>query len=568
MTAPRGADAWVLAAQRTVDRLARWARLVPSPAAGRRFLVVQIDGLSAAVLDRALAEGRMPGLARLLASGQLVRRPLSVGLPSSTPAFQAALMYGVAPDIPGFHFYDKRRRRDVYFPRPGLADALERAHARGRRGIMEGGACYGCVFTGGAAEGLWTMARLLRPAGAGGALARLPLSALLLAWVVVKCVVLTGLELSRAFLRLVADPVTEGRRGLRWLLVKIGLGIWTRQLFTLAASAALYRGTRAVYVNYLEYDVYAHAFGPAHRLALRSLTRVDRSLRQLARILRRLPEHGYDLYVLSDHGQAATRPFARVAGGRSLEAVVRAALDEPTAPGPPAGARADDGAARLRAQLRGYRQARRHGLVQRFLTYLERDFPRWLRPEGADGGLRVVAAGPNAFVYFTDRPEPLDAAAVEARCPGLAARLSRHRGIGFVLARGPSPVCWYRGTMIDVDSDAPGGPFAGRPDRALVVQGLRELMAMPSAGDLVLYGIGAPAGDVSFLDERGAHGGPSPAELATFFIHPSRVAVDAAALTHPVRLYPHFLAYLTGQEPGVPGPGAARAGATTGEGRP
>lgn len=73
--------------------------------------------------------------------------------------------------------------------------------------------------------------------------------------------------------------------------------------------------------------------------------------------------------------------------------------------------------------------------------------------------------------------------------------------------------------------------------------GLRELMDMPSTGDLVLYGIGAPVGDVSFLDERGAHAGPSEAELHTFIFHPPSVALPALPLTHPVQLYPHFAAY-------------------------
>ena len=40
---------------------------------------------------------------------------------------------------------------------------------------------------------------------------------------------------------------------------------------------------------------------------------------QLARVLRRVPEHGYDLYVLSDHGQAVTVPYQRLHGGRKLE---------------------------------------------------------------------------------------------------------------------------------------------------------------------------------------------------------------------------------------------------------
>jgi len=314
----------VLRLQSFVGRVSRWARL-PRPAeeAGcpRRFLIVQIDGLSRSVLERALATGRMRGLARLLSARRLEMRPLSVGIPSSTPAFQAALMYGVHPDIPGFHWYDKRERAEHYFPRPGIADLVEERLARGRRGIMEGGACYGCVFTGGATDGL-------------------------------------------------AGP-----------------------------------------------------------------------------------------------------------------------------------------------------------------------------PDASDT-IRVVAAGRNAFVYFTEAPEPLPVEEIEARYPGGAAALSEHPGIGFVLARSAAgPVCWSRGRRTVLDEDARGTPFEGRADRDVVLMGLRQLTAMPSAGDLVLYGIGAPAGDVSFVDEIGAHAGPAEAELQTFILHPPAVALPAGPLTHPIQLYPHFAAY-------------------------
>lgn len=126
-------------------------RLSPpvSPTPLRRFLIVQIDGLSSTILDRALAGGSLRNLRRLLATDQLRRRDLAVGLPSSTPYFQAALMYGGRPDIPGFHFYDKRTGRERHFPKRGVADQIEQRHAGGRVGILEGGSCYGCVFTGG-----------------------------------------------------------------------------------------------------------------------------------------------------------------------------------------------------------------------------------------------------------------------------------------------------------------------------------------------------------------------------------------------------------------------------------
>jgi hypothetical protein len=245
---------------------------------------------------------------------------MSVGLPTSTPFFQMAAMYGVRPDIPGFHYHDKTRAEDVYFPRAGDAAEIEARQAAGRVGILRGGSAYGCVFTGGAADHLWSFASVKQPSGASllGAVSAF----VVLAWVIAKGVALTTLELGRASLRFLADPVAESQRGFKRLLIKVGVSVWMRELFTLAVARDLYRGLPAIYVNYLDYDVFAHAYGPEHPLARRALIRVDRSLRVLARVLRRVPECRYDLHVLSDHGQILTTPFYRLNGGRGLGAIV------------------------------------------------------------------------------------------------------------------------------------------------------------------------------------------------------------------------------------------------------
>jgi CheY-like chemotaxis protein len=492
-------EAIVLRIQGAIDRWSRWMRLSPpsSPAPSRRFLIVQIDGLSSTILDRALAGGSLRNLQRLLARDELSRRDLAVGLPTSTPYFQAALMYGGRPDIPGFHFHDKVTGRERHFPKRGVAHQVEQRHAGGRAGILEGGSCYGCIFTGGAVDSLWTYARLKRLTRAGSVVGRAALSALLLGWVFLKCLGLTLATLARALARM-AMAVPAGRlrlrRSLHALVIDIGVSIWARQLFTLLVSADLYRGVPAIYVNFLDYDVTAHHFGPADRLAFRSLRRVDRSIQQLARIIHRLPELNYDLYVLSDHGQVLTRPFRQITRGQSLQDVV-------------------------------------HGMLG----------------DSAPADMKVVAAGPNAFVYFTDRPEPLRAAEIESRHPRLLTRLSRHPGVGLVLARATdAPACWYRGHRVPLTRRPTPGvrdPFARRRDRELVVDGLRELMEMPSAGDIVLYGTGAPGGDVTFIDELGAHAGPSEEELHTFILHPPSAPLPEEPLTHPRLLYPHFMAY-------------------------
>jgi len=544
---PMPLDELVLALQHGLDRAIRRLRVGPAPEAGarRRLLIVQIDGLAREVLEQALAEGRMPFLARLLRHEGWRLCRMNVGLPTSTPAFQMGVLYGVRPDIPGFHYHDKIRGSDIYFPRAGDAAHVESTQAGGRRGILEGGSAYACVFTGGAVNNLFSFAMIKRPSGRG--VLAFVSAIVVVAWVVVKCIVLTGVELLRAVLRLIADPVGEAARGWKWLAIKLGLSVWLRELFTLSASRDVYAGAPAVYVNYLDYDVFAHAFGPRHRRALRSLRHVDRSIRQLWRVVRRVPGHRYEMYVLSDHGQAHCRPYQTVSGGQPIERVFFQTFFRPAglhevSPSAPHGRR-------LAAGIRAFRSHRAPGAVQRFMNYLERDFPRLMGelPESHErDGVRVIGAGPNAFVYFLDRPDPLTIEDVDGRYPGLADEVARSRGVGFVLARsrGGRPLCLWRGKRYPVDGEAVG-PFVGRADWPLVAAGIRDLMAMRCAGDLVIYGHDSPDGTVSYVAEVGAHAGPAPEEMECFVVCPPGVTLPEP-ITHPTQLYPHFAAYGAG----------------------
>jgi hypothetical protein len=199
-----------LSAQDAVDRLIRRLRRGATPTPTRRpFLVVQIDGLSRAVLDEALAAGCMPFLARLLERYHYRLEPMAVGLPTSTAAFHMAAMYGVRPDIPGFHYYDRQLRGDIHFPRPGHAAAVEAKQAAQRRGILHGGSAYGCVVTGSADNSLFTFASLTRPKGASVLNA---LSAFVVAaWVFVKSLTQTLVEVVQSRPALHRGSARRGR---------------------------------------------------------------------------------------------------------------------------------------------------------------------------------------------------------------------------------------------------------------------------------------------------------------------------------------------------------------------
>ena len=196
------------------DTVACWARMPPGPASpSRRFVVIQICGCSYEVLREAVARGRMPALAKLLDEGALELHRIPVGLPTSTPAFQAGLMYGGPVDIPGFEFLEKRTGTYRWFPRPWDAAAVEAAHARPGQGIVRGGRTYGCVFGGGADDTVLTFSHVLRPHAFWGRVGfrALVVPFLILAWLVVKMSAVTLWELAR-WLGETLRSFTLGRR--------------------------------------------------------------------------------------------------------------------------------------------------------------------------------------------------------------------------------------------------------------------------------------------------------------------------------------------------------------------
>ena len=529
------ADELALTFQYAIDRLVRRLRRgAPPTRTRRRLLIVQIDGLSRAVLKQGLACGRAPFIKQMLESGNYRMESMSVSLPTSTPAFQMATFYGVRPDIPGFHYYSRARGTDIHFPRSGHAAWVEAQHANGRPGILQGGSAYGCCFTGGADNNLFTFASLTKPSGRGVISALSPF--VVVTWVTVKNIALSIREIAKEGLQLILHPKQAGP-GWRWLKLKIVMSIWVRHFFTMAVSRDLYEGVPAIYVNYLGYDEVSHAYGPGSDRAMLALQEVDQSIEHLLTVMRRVPEHQYDAYILADHGQSACTPYSDLMQGQQLERWIFEQFLNPGKATLPDKARVG-----LWQGLRK-RQVETKGMIQRFMNYLDEDYLRRPDPEAHEqDGVRVISAGPNAFLYAKDVTEPLDADAVEQRFPGLAKALSSSPGIAFVLLRSANgSLCWWQGESCELSPTQPG-PFAGREDMPLVLEGIKSLMNMPSAGDLVIYGTDSPDGYVSFIREHGAHAGPAASEMHTFIVYPANTIVPSP-INHPVQLYGHFIRY-------------------------
>jgi hypothetical protein len=75
--------------------------------AGKGLVILHLDGVGHRFLVRAIGQGRMPAVTRLIAEEGYVALPYRCGIPSTTPYCQAGILYGDNAEIPSFRWWDK-----------------------------------------------------------------------------------------------------------------------------------------------------------------------------------------------------------------------------------------------------------------------------------------------------------------------------------------------------------------------------------------------------------------------------------------------------------------------------
>jgi hypothetical protein len=123
------------------------------PGPGSGLLLIQVDGLAHRQLERALSQGKMPFLRRLIERENYHLLPAYSGLPSTTPAVQGELHYGVPCAVPAFAYLDRQRQDFAILYEPESAQAVEEELRRaGGEPLLKGGSSWSNIFSGGAGE--------------------------------------------------------------------------------------------------------------------------------------------------------------------------------------------------------------------------------------------------------------------------------------------------------------------------------------------------------------------------------------------------------------------------------
>ncbi|WP_299592503.1 endonuclease/exonuclease/phosphatase family protein [uncultured Microbulbifer sp.] len=486
------------------------------------LVLIQIDGLARPQLDKALAEGKMPFLKKLIEREHYHLDHMYSGVPATTPAVQAEIFYGVKAAVPAFGFMSTDSQEMLRMYESNAANKVEkRLTDAGHEPLLKQGSCYVSVFRAGAendeahfcpASQGWGPS--LKEAG--------PLALLLMLlanlWSLIRTLGLLLLELILS----VADffrGLISGQdfvRELMFIPTRIAITILMRELSTVGVKIDIARGLPVIYINLLGYDEQSHRRGPSSKFAHWTLKGIDDAVARIWRAAHRSSRRHYDVWIYSDHGQEDSTPYETL-HGRSFAAAVSSALSE------------------LPQNPQGYRSSGDHGVqLQRIRLFggqwVQKLFPIKDPEDRLEGEapMALSAMGPLALLYNihckNSPPEEIARLIVEKTQAPMVLYEDNS-----VTEPGPDgePLTKVRGWWCHGSFSLPedGHKIMGddHPFVDEAVEDLANLCRHPDAGDFVVSGWCAGHESITFAIECGSHGGAGPNETHAFALMPGDI---------------------------------------------
>jgi endonuclease/exonuclease/phosphatase family metal-dependent hydrolase len=472
------------------------------------LIILQIDGLSRTEMERALESGKLPFLARLIRQGHFTLESFFSGVPSSTPAVQGEIFFGVRLAVPSFEFLH-RKTGSVF--RMNEAEAAAEIEATLERQcpdpLLKDGCSYSNIYRAGAEFSRYC-SQDMAPEKFLGRMSFLKglIIAIVYAPKILRMAGLSVLEFGLALMDMCKGLYEreDFLKELAFVPSRVLVCIMLREMIRFRVLLDIERGVQVIHANFLGYDEQAHRRGPDSAFAHWTLKGIDRSVRDICHAAGHSVYRDYEWIIHSDHGQERTESFVK-RNGREIDAALREVFS--------------------RGALAG-KEIWVNGLPQFVGNTLNR-FRRFLFMKPAANGraappdpanqIIFTALGPVGQLYF---PSPLPSAVMEDYARDLVVA-----GVPLVLLRSADGVVraynrrgkWH---LPDQGEEILGAEHLYQEETAV---DLMRLCQHPDAGDLVLSGWDPQQIPLSFSHENGAHGGPGSEETRGFLLVPDRI---------------------------------------------
>lgn len=472
------------------------------------LIMIQLDGLSRTEFERAVKSGKLPFLDRMIRRGHFTLESFYSGLPSSTPAVQGEIFFGVRTAVPGFEFL-RRKAGKVFrmYESTAAAEIQNELEKHCSEPLLKRGRSYLNIYRAGADYSHYCSQDTARRE----VMRRLhPVKWLILSIVympkILRLIALTLLEFGLA----VVDAVKglyereDFIREMVFVPSRVFFCLVLRELIRFRVMLDIEQGVQVIHANFLGYDEQAHRRGPDSAFAHWTLKGLDRAVRDICRAAGRSAYRDYEWIVYSDHGQERTIPFAKK-HGHDLAAAAREVFSRRSLAG------------------REIWISRRPEVVGSAIERYRHFFG--LKPVSREDApapdpatqIVITAMGPVGHFYLPEIPPP-------AEMESYAKELVEIAGIPLVLLPSPDCIRAYnnRGAW-KLPEDRAEILGADHPYLDEAAADLVALCRHPDAGDFVISGWDPRQPPLSFPSENGAHGGPGSEETRGFLLVPDRI---------------------------------------------
>jgi Mycobacterial 4 TMS phage holin, superfamily IV/Type I phosphodiesterase / nucleotide pyrophosphatase len=485
------------------------------------ILFLEIDGLAAAVLRRAMRDGNAPVLASWMAHGSHQMIEWETDLSSQTGASQAGILLGSNENIPAFRWVEKETGRVMTCSAPADCAEIERRLATGRGLLINGGSSRGNLLSGEADEVILTVSRMDAEKRANPGYRAFLANGFNVTRELVLFFYEVGVEVTAAVRQRRRDVLPRGERGGRYPFLRAALCVGVRDLIVYGVLTDMMRGRPAVYATFSSYDEVAHHSGLERVDTLEALRKLDQQIGRIARARRYAPRP-YELVVLSDHGQTQGATFKQ-RNGYGLDELVQRSLEHGSV-----------------SKLAGGDE-HQHAVSQA----VNEASGRAIRPESHglkdDARAIVLGSGNLGLVYLMEAKHRLSAEEIYQRHPRLIPALAEHPDIGYVLlhssehgaiatnARGTHYLTENR-----VQGEDPLSPFSPNAPAHLLRTSNFEHVA-----DIMIGSYYDPELEqaCAFEELISFHGGLGGTQTAPFVLHPVHLPTPPHPLTGAAQIH-------------------------------
>jgi uncharacterized membrane protein YvlD (DUF360 family) len=474
------------------------------------IIFLEIDGLAAPVLRRAMRDGNVPVLARWLAEGSHGLIEWETDLSSQTGASQAGILLGSNDDIPAFRWVEKETGKVMSCSAPADCAEIERRRSTGHGLLVGGGASRGNLLSGEADEVILTVSRMDAEKRSNAGYRAFLANGYNVTRELVLFVTETLIEYSAAIAQRRRDVVPRGHRGGRYPFLRAALCVVVRDLIVFGVLTDMMRGRPAVYATFSSYDEVAHHSGLERADTLEALRKLDKQFGRIDRA-RRFAPRPYKLVVLSDHGQTQGMTFKQ-RNGYGLDELVQRSLERGS----------------VSAMLSGDENDAAVGQALQEATGSGGSSPKQV-DDLSDRHAVVLGSGNLGLVYLMEENRRLTAEEIDERHPRLLSALGAHPHIGFLLvhsaehgplavnARGRHHLASGR-----IEGEDPLAPFSANAPAHL-----RRTDGFEHVADIMVGSFYDPELDegCAFEELISFHGGLGGPQTRPFVLHPAELPV-------------------------------------------